>query len=269
MSADAPTLDLHDLRARMSPELLARVVVSPRAGEPQRAWELLIAGYLYLGGLGAGAFVAATGAGWLGLELGPSYAAPIDGWAWDWSQLFILWGPFATALGAALLVFHLGRNRWRCWSAGFNPRTSWMARGFSILLAFIVLGAVVAGVSVLLPDWPGRAPSLWRALQAVTVVTALGTAVYTGILLQSMKYVPAWRSAVLPWLFLASALSTGSMAVVLGALMYGAAAGDAGSARELVRGLDRRSRSSSSRRPRCSRSTCGACDTVGRPPCSQ
>jgi formate-dependent nitrite reductase membrane component NrfD len=102
-----------------------------------------------------------------------------------------------------------------------------------------VLGAVVAGVSVLLPDWPGRAPSLWRALQAVTVATAFGTAVYTGILLRSMQYIPAWRPAVLPWLFLASALSTGSMGVVLGAVAYGASSGDAGSARELIRGLEK------------------------------
>ena len=54
----------------------------------------------------------------------------------------------------------------------FNPRTSWMARGFSILLSFIVLGAVVAAASPsCCRTWPDRAPSLWRALEVVAVVT--------------------------------------------------------------------------------------------------
>ena len=76
----------------------------------------LIAGYLYLAGLGAGAFVAATAAGWLGLGLADEYVVAF-GWSTDVSGLFILWGPFAAALGASLLVFHLGKNWWRFWSA--------------------------------------------------------------------------------------------------------------------------------------------------------
>jgi len=209
----------------------------PRATEPQRAWDLLIAGYLYLGGLGAGAFAVATVASWLGLGLGPSTVTLPGGLTADWAALFLFWGPFATALGAALLVFHLGRNRLRFWSAGFNPRTSWMARGFSILLAFIVLGGIAALVSVFLPAEPERAPVLWYALEAVAVVAALGTAVYTGILLRSMAFIPAWRSAALPWLFLASALSTGSMGLVLGGVAYGLVSGDGTAAAELTRGL--------------------------------
>lgn len=238
MSAEPQSPALQDLRARATPALLARAVGPPRPREAQRAWDLLIAGYLYLGGLGAGAFIVATSLGWLGVGVGPSPASPVGAWEWDWAQLFVLWGPFATALGATLLIFHLGRNRWRFWSAGFNPRTSWMARGFWILLAFIALGAAVAAVSVLLPDWPGRAPAAWRVLQAVAVATAFGTAVYTGLLLRSMRYIPAWRSSVLPWLFLASALSTGSMGVVLGLLAYGALAGASEQALEPVRGID-------------------------------
>ena len=238
MTTETPTPGVPDLRARMTADLRERVVVSPRGGEPQTAWELLIAGYLYLGGLGAGAFVAVTVAAWLGLALAPAPVTYLPGAGWDWAQLFVLWGPFATALGAALLVFHLGRNRWRFWSAGLNPRTSWMARGFSILLAFIVLGAAVALVSVVFPEWPDRAPAAWRTLEAVTVAAALGTAAYTGVLLRSMKFIPAWRSALLPYLFLASALSTGAMGVVLGAVAYGVVVDDAASARELVRGLE-------------------------------
>jgi polysulfide reductase chain C len=236
--AEAPRSTADELRAQLSPALLARAVGPPRDAEQQQAWELLIAGYLYLGGLGAGAFFVATVAAWLGLEVGPAFVTVIDGRPWDWSKLLVLWGPAATALGASLLVFHLGRNWWRFWSAGFNPRTSWMARGFSILLAFIVLGALVAAVAVVEPAWPDRAPVLWRGLEAVAAASALGTAVYTGILLQSMQPIPAWRPAVLPLLFLVSALSTGSMGVALGAVVYGSVVVNGASGADLVRGID-------------------------------
>jgi formate-dependent nitrite reductase membrane component NrfD len=92
---------------------------------------------------------------------------------------------------------------------------------------------------VLSPAWPDRAPVLWGALEAVTVAAALGTAVYTGILLRSMQYIPAWGPAVLPWLFLVSALSTGSMGVALGAVTYDVVGAGGASGADLARGLDR------------------------------
>lgn len=237
MRTDTPGRTVEELRGQITPAFAARAVRPAGPAQAQQAWELLIAGYLYLGGLGAGAFIAVTVAAWAGFELGPSLVT-VAGWTLDWSTLFVLWGPFATALGASLLVFHLGRNWWRFWSASFNPRTSWMARGFSILLAFIALGALTAVVAVLLPSWQSP-PSLWVALQVAALAAAVGTALYTGVLLRSMRFIPAWKSSILPWLFLASALSTGAMGVALGAVVYGwVAAGGAG-AGELVNALER------------------------------
>jgi polysulfide reductase chain C len=219
-------------------ELLKRLSAKPVLAQPQDSWGLLIAGYLYLGGLGAGAFIMATLGDWLGLGLAPTFLGPIGGWAWDWSKALVLWGPSATAFGAALLVFHLGRNWFLAWTACFNIRTSWMARGFIILATFIVVGCLVAMVAVFGPFWPERLLVLWRIAQAIGVAFAFGTAIYTGILLQSIKFIPAWNSPFLPFLFLASALSTGAMGVIMGAMGYRFIVTEPASAHELARSLE-------------------------------
>jgi formate-dependent nitrite reductase membrane component NrfD len=201
-------------------DLLSRVTMKPRVTESQDAWGWEIAGYLYLGGLGAGAFIIAVLLDWFGFRLAPAHLSLMDGWNWDWSQILVLWGPLSTTVGASLLILHLGKNWFLFFTACLNPRTAWLARGFLILATFIVAGSVVAAVAVFLPGLPARLPFVWRSLQATGLVLAFGTAIYTGILLQSMKYIPAWNAVHLPFLFLASALSTGSMGVVVGATAY-------------------------------------------------
>lgn len=223
--------------AGLPPDILSRVNLTARATEPQDSWGWQIAGYLYLGGLGAGAFAAAVLLDWSGFHLTASSQAALNGWAWDWPQLLLYWGPLVTAAGASLLIFHLGKN-WRLFlTASRNPRTSWLARGFLILSAFIVLGVAVLAVAVLLSGWAGRSPVPWRFLQALALVFALGTAVYTGILLKSMKYIPAWNVALLPFLFLASALSTGSMGVLVAATAYRWAVADTASTAAFIHAI--------------------------------
>ena len=73
-------------------------------------------------------------------------------------------------------------------------------------------------VSVLYLGLPLRIPTLWLILEILSTLFGVGTAVYTGILLKSVKYIPIWNTPFLPVLFLASALSTGSMAIILSAI---------------------------------------------------
>jgi len=215
-------------KAALAEELLFRLASKAPLAEPQRAWGLEIAGYLYFGGLGAGAFALGIILQWFGLRPEPQYISPIGGWVWDWSEALLLWGPLITAMGASLLIFHLGRNWFLFWTAGNNPRTSWMARGFGILLGFVLLGFVILLLAVFAPAWTDHHQIVWRALQGLGVVVALGTAVYTGILLQSMSYIPAWSAPLLlsrklpllPFLFTASALSTGAMGIIVGVGVY-------------------------------------------------
>lgn len=203
----------------LPPDLLAQVDLTPRATAPQSSWGWEIAGYLYLGGLGAGAFIVAVLLDWMGLRLPTSQLAVYAGWNWDWAAVFAYWGPAITAVGASLLIFHLGRNWFLFFTACFNPRSSWLARGFLILATFIIVGCLAAAVAVFFPGWPRDVPAAWRAVQAIGLVFACGTAIYTGILLRSMKYIPAWNAALLPALFFVSALSTGAMGIAVGALL--------------------------------------------------
>ncbi len=229
----------------LSRDLLSQIKVKPRVAEPQDSWGSEIAGYLYLGGLGAGSFALAVVLGWLGWGLAPAVGGPADR-VWDWSAALVLWGPLVTAFGAALLILHLGRNWFLFLTAGRNPRTSWLARGFGVLSAFILVATAVLAVAVFVPQWAHGHLVLWRLLETVGALTALGTALYTGVLLQSMSYIPAWgvtlapfaRLPLLPFLFLASALSTGAMGLVVGAEVYHLLAQETASASELVHALE-------------------------------
>lgn len=245
-ASDRSSPDGGEARAATAGELLSRLAMAAPLGEPQRAWGLEIAGYLYLGGLGAGAFALGVILQWFGLRPDPQYVSPIGAWVWDWSQALLLWGPLITALGASLLIFHLGKNWFLFWTAGNNPRTSWMARGFGILLGFVLLGFVILLLAVFVPTWTSHHEVVWRALQALGVAVALGTAVYTGILLQSMSYIPAWSAPLLlshklpllPFLFTASALSTGAMGIIAGVGIFRFVAGEAAATDQVSQTLE-------------------------------
>jgi protein NrfD len=185
------------------------------AAESQRSWRLEIAGYLFLGGAGAGWAIAGAVLDWAGYRL-PLQAGPAP-FGVHLVAFCALGGPVITALGALLLVFHLGRNRRLAYTAGRNPRTSWLARGFWLLSAFIAVGCTQLAIAALAPTWADGHQTTWRALEAATVTLAAGTAVYTGLLLRSMAYIAAWRPWELTAVFVASALSGGVAALVAGA----------------------------------------------------
>jgi len=222
----------------LSRNLLGQVDLTPRAEEPQDSWGWEIAGYLYLGGLGAGAFVVAVLLDWLGLHVPPALVRVIGAWEWNWTAIFFYWGAAVTALGASLLIFHLGRNWFLFFTACLNARSSWLARGFLILAAFIVFGGLTGVVAVFFPGWPQAVPTVWRTLQALTLVLACATAIYTGILLRSMKYIPAWDTPILPLLFFASALSTGAMGIAVAALLFRLVSGEATAVHSVLRRIE-------------------------------
>ncbi len=182
-----------------------------KPARPQRLWKWEIAIYLYLAGMGAGSYIIGMVAQW---TVHPKLSLMLFGFDLDLGRLALLWGPILVAVGAPFLILDLGIKK-RFLYACLNPKTSWVARGFLILSAFIVLGLVVFGIPILFPRLPAQIPTLWSILEIVTVLLAFATAIYTGILLKSVKYVPVWNTPFLPTVFLASALSTGSMAIIL------------------------------------------------------
>jgi formate-dependent nitrite reductase membrane component NrfD len=133
----------------------------------------------------------------------------------------ILWGPILVAVGALFLVLKLGVKR-RFLNTIKNPMSSWLSRGFYILSICIVIGGIDFLISLLpyvnidIEFWPW----LITLLDIISFIFALSTAIYTGILIMSVRYVPFWETWLLPSLFTVSALSTGAMAIMLSSTAY-------------------------------------------------
>ncbi len=204
---------------------------------PQKEWKEMIAIYLYLAGMGAGSFIIGTLIHWLGVKLNPPFIPSVDlfGYTLTLSKVPIFWGPIMVAISAPCLILDLG-IKWRFMYACLNPRTSWVARGFIILSIFIVFGLILLAKSILPFEWLHTGSVLWWILEIITFAFAFGTAFYTGILLKATKSIPLWNTYLLPLLFLVSALSIGSMAIILSTLGTGLFPHDSGPLKVLMHG---------------------------------
>jgi formate-dependent nitrite reductase membrane component NrfD len=170
-----------------------------------------------MAGMGAGSFVVGMLTNWLE---NPSVTISVWGFSFDIAKFALFGGPILTAMGAPFLILDLGMKR-RFLYACLNPGTSWVARGFLILSTFILVGFAILAISFFYPTVLTEKPTSWTTLEILGLVFALATALYTGVLLKSVKYVPLWNTSLLPILFLVSALSTGTMVLLLSALGYG------------------------------------------------
>jgi polysulfide reductase chain C len=179
---------------------------------PQGHWSWMIAAYLFLAGVGGGAYVTGVVADFLG-----------EDWA-SIAKVGVSLGMPCVAIGCLFLIADLGtpKNFWRAFA---RPGTSWLARGTIIVTTFMVLGAL----HIALWLWPFQvlegAAGARYVLGILGVVFALCTVMYTGILLGANRPIAFWSTAMVPLLFLVSALSTGVMAVILVSSLAGAAHG--------------------------------------------
>lgn len=161
----------------------------------QTIWGWLIVIYLFLGGLGAGAFLCSALAykGFLGLLNERFY------------KFGFLLAPIAVIGGTVLLLFDLAP------SAAINPfkilqlytrPVSMMSIGTYLLTFFIV-------VSVLVLLQIKKSGKIYDIMLTLGAILALGVMGYTGLLLYVVKAIPLWASVWLPILFTISAISTG------------------------------------------------------------
>lgn len=166
----------------------------------QNTWGSLIAWYLFLAGVGAGAYII----GVISDHLGGSYQVLV--------KPAISLGAPLVAIGSILLLLDLGAPL-RFWRAYLRPQSSMISVGIIIITIFIILGLV----HLLALYFPGfklsQKTKLW--LGRINSLFALGTAIYTGLLLGVVKAIPFWNSSILPFLFCVSAVSTGIGAVLL------------------------------------------------------
>ncbi len=166
-------------------------------------WGGIIACYLFLAGLGGGAFITAS----LVKRMHPEATGVV--------RVGRVIAPIVVIVGLCLLMVDARGGLYNPLRFVFlltNPG-SVMTWGVVILAVF-----VLAALIVLLMDLIGKneAPA-W--LVWVGNVFGILTAAYTGVLLGVVNTFPLWNNALLPVLFIVSALSTGMAAVMLGGLI--------------------------------------------------
>lgn len=161
-------------------------------------WGVSIVWYLFLAGLGAGAYATSV----LVARKHPASVA--------FCRAGRIIAPAAVTIGLVLLMVDA--------EAGFkNPLrffhlianlNSVMAWGVVILSAFMAVS-----IATLVIDLLGKRPPF--ALECCGLALALATAAYTGVLLGVVQTFPLWNTPLLPVLFVVSAASTGIASVVL------------------------------------------------------
>lgn len=184
----------------------------------QLTWGWQPALYLFLGGMGAGAFIMAA------------VLYLIDSTKHRLVVCASMWAAFASlAVGLVLLLAELisplrGMMMWQ----SFSHFSSWMtfgAWGAFAALAVFALSGLLAMRPVgnwLNKRWKwytaGNSKKLRRILAWVGIVLGAFVAAYTGMLLMSSGGVPLWDTPLLPCLFTVSAFDTGVALVELIAL---------------------------------------------------
>ena len=162
----------------------------------QSPWSWGVDVYLFLVAVGTGAYVVGVLADFRGPE---------------WQTLahigIFLSFPCCAVAGFVKLA-QLGKPAvaWRAW---MRPGTSWIARGTLLLFSFML----VSFIHLLLNLFGDG--GVYHFLGIVGAVLAVSLMLYSGILLTAARPIAFWSTALLPILFLLSALVCGMMAIVL------------------------------------------------------
>ena len=161
-------------------------------------WGAPIAWYLFLAGLGGGAFVTSAFLAWRHPK------------AVNMRKVGHLIAPVAVMVGLLLLMVDAEaglHNPLRFALLLHNP-FSVMTWGVVFLAGFMVVSIIVVVL-----DFMKKSVPKW--LELVGVVFGVCVAMYTGALLGVCKTFPLWNNALLPILFLVSAMSAGAASVLL------------------------------------------------------
>lgn len=191
---------------------------------PTIEWGFLIVNYLFLGGLSAGLFFVSALATYLQQDGQPAYPRI--------ARYGAMMAPWPVSLGSFLLIFDLG-NWYRFYKLFVTFKwQSPMSIGSWLLLAFT--GITLLYFWAWLPEetrhrifaWlPKRLAFLsrfnvdlskWkRVLAMLGFPFSIGVGIYTGVLLGAVQARPFWNTNLVAQMFLFSAFSTGTAALIL------------------------------------------------------
>lgn len=163
-------------------------------------WGAIIACYLFLAGLGGGAFASVA---YLRLRH-PSQVHLIR-----YGRVIAV---VTVAVGLVLLMFDATAGfhnplRFALLLTNFGSVMTW---GVVFLAVFFIIAFIVCVMDLL-----GKGLKVPKWLDVLGAVFGICVCVYTGCLLGVAKTFPLWNNALLPVLFLVSAVSTGMAAVLL------------------------------------------------------
>ena len=152
-------------------------------------------------------FTTASGAGyglliWLAV-LAAVGAVPPDRWLG-----FVGVGLSLALITAGLLssTFHLGHPE-RAWRAFSQWRSSWLSReGVAAVATYVPAGLFGIGWVFL-----ERNDGIWALLGLLAAVLSLATVYCTGMIYASLRTIRQWNQPLVPWIYIALALSTGGM----------------------------------------------------------
>ena len=176
-------------------------------GQVQIEWRWLIAAYLFLAGVGGGAYLTGVLADFASLTtIGQNSDFTLL------SKIGVFLGVPCVLIGTFFLLADLGKpiNSWRVW---MKPGTSWIARGTIIIVLFMIFAAIQTAFWIW--PFPGAIENARGIIAVLGAVFAFLTVIYTGLLLGYSQPIALWRTALLPVLFFVSAVSTGIMAIIL------------------------------------------------------
>lgn len=170
--------------------------------EFEPVWGVPIAMYLFLAGLGGGAFITSAFAQWKYPE------------STTVRKIGRFIAPIVVAIGLVLLMVDA--------KGGFYSPLKFallLHNPFSVMTWGVVFLAIFEVVALIVAIMELKKHPVPRWLNWTGVAFGLAVGIYTGVLLGVVKTFPLWNNPLLPILFLVSALSTGAAAVMLGALI--------------------------------------------------
>jgi protein NrfD len=180
---------------------------------PDVAWGVLVALYIYLGGMAGGMWMMGFVADYYSGRRSELY--PV-------AKTAAYLAPLVLGAGLLLLVLDLGRPGLSPMGLTHivrvfdNPGSSPMTIGSMIIAAAEVLGIVLAVM------YYANASRVWRLVfSGIAAALGFGTATYTGLLLAMARHMALWSNGWLAWLFAASGLSSGIAAVIIGTRILG------------------------------------------------
>jgi polysulfide reductase chain C len=161
----------------------------------EKVWGLPVALDLFLAGLGAGSFLVAVIAEWVGEDKYKKI-----------TQVGAMIAPFPVIIGILLLIANLGQPGRVLNFLRFNLKST-MSIGAAVLGIFVILSLVYLALGK-------KENGLKKLVRGVGVPISLLVVAYPGVLLATTPN-PVWESVFLPVIFVGSAFSTGLALCIL------------------------------------------------------